>query len=296
MRAGVIGIGQAGWGFDLDEKRPKPASHAGAYLSSDCDGVELAAVADPDRARLNSFTEAHPEVHAYTDYELMLSREKLDMVSVATPPETHCRIVRNTCRYEPVRGILCEKPIAPSLEDARSMVKTCRSFRVTLAVNHTRRYDPRYRAVKTYIEGGGIGRLKSALGLCSGEVMDGGIHLFDLFNYYSAPRWTYFPVATLATPCPYLVFEIHLFGEKGAVRIAENGREIRFLIPAPSPIQGEFLELGPVPPSDRPCSMSEGTPIMEAVLDLKTCIETGSSPLSSGEDGVRAVEMALDWI
>ena len=107
LRAAVIGAGLGGY-------------HAYAYDRSR--RYHLAAVCDIDPGVMPRFYE-RSEVPAgsigeYTDYRLMLEREHLDVVSVATPDHLHADAVCHASEAG-VRGILCEKPLATTLAGRR---------------------------------------------------------------------------------------------------------------------------------------------------------------------------------
>ena len=69
--------------------------------------------------RAEAVAAEHGVPAAYTDFEEMLDREKPDLVSIATPPKFHCRYALSAIE----RGIhvLCEKPFAMNLDEARQM-------------------------------------------------------------------------------------------------------------------------------------------------------------------------------
>ena len=105
----VVGCGTvAGYGH-----LPAIKHHPGARL------VGVADV-DPHRAqRANRDFEA--EVWS-TDYQDFLRRDDVDVVVIATPPASHARIALDSLRAG--KHVLCEKPIARSLYDAREMIRT----------------------------------------------------------------------------------------------------------------------------------------------------------------------------
>jgi predicted dehydrogenase len=69
----------------------------------------------------------------------MVKHEHLDIVSVATPVETHCKIVCDIAPF--VKGVYVEKPIAETVEDATKMIDTCHKYGVVLQVNHQRDWN-----------------------------------------------------------------------------------------------------------------------------------------------------------
>ena len=107
LRAAVIG-GRLG------------AAHAYAYARSH--RYQLVAICDLNPAIFPySYKRAEIEpgsVVEYTDYHLMLARENLDVVSVATPDHLHADATCATSEAG-VKGIFCEKPLATTLEDGR---------------------------------------------------------------------------------------------------------------------------------------------------------------------------------
>lgn len=56
------------------------------------------------------------------------------------------------------KAILCEKPMATSLDEGREMVEACNRTGVVLAVNHHMRNAPTLRAMKRLLQEGAIGR------------------------------------------------------------------------------------------------------------------------------------------
>ncbi len=150
-RTAVIGCGKIGATWS--------DSHRVIYQQ--CARTELVALCDID---LWKIPWGYQE---YTDYMDMVTNEKLDIVSVCTPPETHCQIVCDIAPF--VKGIYCEKPIATTLEDADKMIEVCRKHNVVLQVNHQRRF---YKPVFTFSRG----------------ILNSGSHAFDLVNYLFKPE------------------------------------------------------------------------------------------------------------
>ena len=115
----------------------------------DCTIAEVVAIADRDRsraeARAHEFGIACVRQHA----EEMLERDRLDALDIATPVETHA----GYCRLAAARGvaILCQKPLAPTFDEARGLVRDI-GARARLMVNENWRFRPHYRQVKRWID------------------------------------------------------------------------------------------------------------------------------------------------
>ena len=139
-RAGIIGAGGiAGLGIlgmhdpeDIGEKK-FTASHAGGYEAAE--GIDLAAVADDDEERLDTFGEAWeiPSENRYVGHGAMLESEDLDVVSVCTPSYLHHRHVVDAAESAADPDVVwCEKPVASSVSDAEEMVEVCEERDVEL--------------------------------------------------------------------------------------------------------------------------------------------------------------------
>ena len=153
-KAGIIGCGRIGAGLK--------DSHITAY--DDCENTELVSACDLRFAgswdRFSGFT-------TYIHYPTMVQREHLDIVSVCTPPETHCQIVLDTAPF--VKAIYCEKPMATTLEECDRMIETCHKHNVILQINHQRRFaKPVFRINRR----------------ASGDIINTATHAFDLLNQY----------------------------------------------------------------------------------------------------------------
>lgn len=93
--------------------------------------------------------------HVYSGYRDLLEREVLDFVDVATAPHVHAEQVQAAAAHG--IHVLCQKPLAPSLEEARSMIAACNRAGVLLSVNENWRWRSWYRMVKSLLVKGTIG-------------------------------------------------------------------------------------------------------------------------------------------
>jgi len=91
----------------------------------------------------------------YGDWREMIDREKPDFVDIITPPETH----EEMCAYAAEKGvhIICQKPIAPALEECERIVANARSAGVRFMVHENWRWQPWYRKIKEIQQAGTIG-------------------------------------------------------------------------------------------------------------------------------------------
>lgn len=183
-RAAVIGCGRIGSEFDKEKPAGRAFSHAGGYFL--CKDTRLVAAADPDPAKRKAFTAKWGVESVYSDYRKMLQKVPIDILSVATPPETHWPIVREACRH-PLQAIYCEKPIAADIRDAKKMTERCRAKNILLIVNHQRRFGAFYQELKAKLAGGVLGRVQQVTCYYTRGIANTCTHLIDLFVFLFGP-------------------------------------------------------------------------------------------------------------
>src|SRR5690242_12523854 len=104
LGVGVIGVGEMG-------KR-----HA-ENIRRDVPEAQLIAIADLSAQRVTQIAEELEIEHAYTNVEEMLQRKDIHAVVIATPDKFHASVVKATAAAG--KDMLCEKPLAITLEDAQ---------------------------------------------------------------------------------------------------------------------------------------------------------------------------------
>lgn len=184
LRGGLVGCGF----FALNQL------HAWRDLA----GAEIVALCDRDPARLTLVGEQFGIARRYVDAEAMIEAERLDFIDVATTLPSHRPMVELAARHRV--PVICQKPFAPSLDDARAMVAACARARAPLMVHENFRWQSAIRAVKAVIDAGEIGppfwgrvSFRSAYDVFSGQpylaegnrfiVEDLGIHALDIARY-----------------------------------------------------------------------------------------------------------------
>jgi predicted dehydrogenase len=94
-------------------------------------------------------------VNVYDDFGIMIEREKPDAVVIATTPPSHSFLIQEAAR----RGIhiLCEKPLALSLQDACQAASEMTRAEVLFQIAFQRRFDRAYQKAHQRISAGEIG-------------------------------------------------------------------------------------------------------------------------------------------
>jgi predicted dehydrogenase len=88
------------------------------------------------------------------DYEAMLP--DIDVVDICTPTHLHYEMVMRAAAHGV--DVVCEKPLARTVDQAREMVAACKEAGVKLLVAHVVRYFPEYALAKGAVDAGQIGR------------------------------------------------------------------------------------------------------------------------------------------
>lgn len=143
IRVAMVGAGFFAR-FQLDAWQRLPNAH-------------LVAVCDREPATHASVKSVDADIQVYEDMETMLDAVQAHLVDIATPPETHAPLVAIAA----ARGldIICQKPLAPTREEALALVEGCERAGITLAVHENIRWAPWHREIARLIGAGQLGAL-----------------------------------------------------------------------------------------------------------------------------------------
>jgi len=121
------------------------------------DNVDLVAVSDKDEKKAQGRASEFNIPEVYIDYRRMLDEAGIDVLDIATPPEIHLEMAEEAAQ----RGIhvLCQKPLAPSMEEAKRIVNACDEYGVRLMVNENWRWRIWYQEIKKLLDEGMIGEV-----------------------------------------------------------------------------------------------------------------------------------------
>jgi inositol 2-dehydrogenase len=142
LGVGVLGVGEMGKRHAENLRRLVPEAH-------------LVGVADVDSARARKVAAELEIEHSFGSFEALLDRKEIHAILIAAPDKFHAQAIRAAAAAK--KDILCEKPLALHLEDARAALKAVADAGVRLQIGFMRRYDPAYAAAKKQIEAGEIG-------------------------------------------------------------------------------------------------------------------------------------------
>jgi predicted dehydrogenase len=141
-------IGCIGAGFIMRD------IHLVAYAEA---GFDVVAIASRTPAHAREVAEARGIGTVHDTWQELLDDERVEIVDIAFPPDQQLGIVREAVKRPHVKGILAQKPVAFTLEEAIEMVRICDEAGKKLGVNHNMRYDQSIRALKTLLDRGELG-------------------------------------------------------------------------------------------------------------------------------------------
>lgn len=160
--------------------------------------AEIVAICDRDPERLSLVGDQFGIGRRYLDAAELFKDGGFDFVDIATTVQSHRLLVEMAASHRV--PAICQKPFAPSLEDAKAMVAACRSAGVPLMVHENFRWQAPIQAVRHALDSGVIGDVfwgrfsfRSAFDVFSGQpylaegkrfiIEDLGIHTLDIARY-----------------------------------------------------------------------------------------------------------------
>jgi predicted dehydrogenase len=156
--------------------------HADGYkINPQC---KIVALADLKADSAKAFAEKHgfSDAEIFTDYKAMLRKIRPDVVSVCLWTGLHAEVVKY-CAKAKVPAIHCEKPMAPSWNEAVSMAKAVEKAGIQLTFNHQRRKLPIFVKARSLLRKGAIGKLRRIEAFNPANILDWGTHVVDMcFN------------------------------------------------------------------------------------------------------------------
>jgi predicted dehydrogenase len=183
-------------------------AHMHAYSYIEClkqiHNVEITAIADEDEDRGKALSNRY-NTRFYRDYEDLLKKEDIDFVVVCSENIRHKDMVIASAQSK--RHILCEKPIATTISDAKAMIKAAQDYGVQLQTAFPVRFSPVIRRTRDMIEKGQLGKIfafnctnhgkmpggwfvdKNLAG--GGAIMDHTVHVMDILRWYLGCEATY---------------------------------------------------------------------------------------------------------
>ena len=292
-------------------------------LAASGEDVLLTAVADEDAVRGEKAAQQFGTAY-YQDYERLLATD-VDAVIVCTENAKHHDVVLAAARAG--KHVLCEKPIATNTEDAKQMIEECKRNGVILQIAFPVRFNTPIRRLKQMCDNGELGRIVAMRGTNRGQnpggwfvdntlagggaVLDHTVHVVDIMRWLlgSEVREVFAEVDTHYSDIPtddsgllMLEFEngvfashdpswsrpktnptwgdvtIEVIGTAGTIRVDAYAQHLNLY----SDVDGRYSH-----------QLWGDDMDFELVADFVASVREGRVPSITGEDGLRALEVAL---
>ncbi len=144
IRCGVVGLGRSGVNHHLQS------------FQALSDRFKIAGVYDPDEAQAGRIA-AEFATRKFSTLETMLHSPDIDLVVIATPSWLHAPQCLEAIRAG--KHVICEKPMATTLADAREVVDAAKDAGVIFSVFHNSRFSPDFLKIREIIASGVLGDL-----------------------------------------------------------------------------------------------------------------------------------------
>ncbi len=284
----------------------------------------LVGVADTDVATAEQVAKEHNTI-PFNDFESMIDEAKPDGVVIATPTSTHASIARTIAtKYEGIKGILIEKPLASTLKDGKKVAEIVKKRKIVTLVSHSEIYNPIVGRALSLIKTDAIGNPQTIIYDRRGFVQperipslgdvfeDLGVHDFDIMARISNGPAKLFAqsntVGGIHNSGEIMVkFDSgtqHFFhlsrqyagrrrymdvsGSKGTLVLDLFGQIIKVQHLDQAPVaKGDTIQL----PERGATIKVYGEPVREVLNDFLRCIKTGETPRVSIDDALCALEI-----
>ena len=146
LRVGIIGCG----GIANGKHMPNIAKIKEAEMVAFCDII-------PERAEKAKADYGTEDAKVYTDYKELLKDSTIDVVHVCTPNRSHSFITIDA--LEAGKNVMCEKPMAKTVEEAKAMVEAAKRTGKKLTIGYQGRQRPECQYLKRACDNGDLGEI-----------------------------------------------------------------------------------------------------------------------------------------
>jgi predicted dehydrogenase len=305
----IIGCGNIAGGYDLLQPLDTlPLGHAKAFLQNG--NFVLAACVEPDIEKRNAFQKHWKVTEGFGSLQdAGIGLGKFDVISICSPTHSHAEDIKNALLLKP-KIIFCEKPVTSSLEDTQIVVTACEKQKVLLAVNYSRRWSTEVIKLKSELNLGHWGVVRSVTAVYNKGILNNGSHMLDLLHFWFGSLHVtsvgqavndFFAddpsvAATLnselglpiylnvAHAQDYAFFEVQIVTEKGVINMEDGGASWRFRHAQASDklIGFSFLNSGVWHKPNGSNSLAG------AVANIFDALRSGASLSSTGENALLA--------
>lgn len=194
----LIGCGEISW------------AHLEAYKKA---GYKVTALCDIDKGAMEKRQqEFFPEAKLYSDYQMLLEDDNIDIVDITTHPNIRATMIEKAIAAG--KHILSQKPYVLNLEDGLRLAELAKVKGVKLAINQNARWAPHFSYLKECVRQGLVGEVQDVQMCVNWDhnmiatmpfnemkyaiLYDFGIHWFDMLAGFMYPKKAVDVIATAA--------------------------------------------------------------------------------------------------
>ena len=179
MRIAVVGVGAMG------------RNHV--RILKNITQVSKIYVCDIEQKKLDATFKQFGIQNYYHDIDLLLEKEVLDGIILATPPDTHLKLAKKILAKK--IPLLIEKPIARNIAEAEEIISIAEENNSLLTIGHTERFNPVISKIQEFMAEGILSNIylintrrvgpfpKRLLGNVEGVLIDLAVHDFDIIRH-----------------------------------------------------------------------------------------------------------------
>jgi predicted dehydrogenase len=284
----------------------------------------LAGIADTDTATATNVARTY-NVQAFDSFEALIESTEPIALIISTPTSSHAAIANQIAsKYDEIRGLLIEKPLASTLEDGKKVAEIVKKKDIVTLVSHSEIYNPIVTKALSLIETDAIGTPRTVIHDRRGFVEpsriaslgdvyeDIGVHDFDIMarisqgtaNLYARSHTESGIYNSGTVIVDFETDAHHVFhlsrqytgrrrymdvsGTKGSLVLDLFGQIIKI----------QHLDQEPMAASDtirlpeRGATIKVyGEPVREVLNDFVACIKSGRKPRVNIDDALSALEI-----
>jgi len=315
IQSAVIGCGRIGCGFDDAPHNKIIMTHAGSYYNNP--NTDLVALCDIDKSKLIKYGKKYSVSKLFDNPNDLFGKVDLDCVSICTRADSHLNLVKIAAKNG-IKAIFLEKPIGNSLQNSSKIIEICKKNKIKLLIDHQRRFDPFFLHLKNFINNK-IGKIQTVNVIYGGGIVNTGTHIIDLLRYFFGEisfvnaSFSQNPSCNPSDPnvdgkivfknkvtCflhaldlnHYGFLEMQIFGMNSVLKINLINNDIEYQLVSKKPsLAYKTLEI-----KDLNIKKSNKSPILLGVENLVNTISNKSTPLCTGQDGLKSLEGVISLI
>lgn len=146
----IVGLGRISMQHFMPGTRMSKHSRVTALVSGHRDKAEQMAAAYNVPAK---------SIYSYQDYDAIAENREIDAVYIALPNSMHAEYTIRAAKAG--KHVLCEKPMATTVEDAQAMIDACRNAGRKLMIAYRCRYEPANLRAIQLIRDGKLGKIEA---------------------------------------------------------------------------------------------------------------------------------------